>query len=189
MMTVHTLSALSEDRQQLLGKVPQGAVCAEIGVWRGEFSQHIDRLTRPRELVLVDPWAFQPEFPHRMFGGSVAKSQADMDAIHDEVCRKMTGDHIRIVRRTSLDAVGDFPDAYFDWVYIDGNHYYDYVRQDLEAWHPKVKPGGLLTGDDYLWRDENGTSTVAAAVSDFLQHHTCTEAVSIGNQFLIRLPG
>jgi len=178
-------AVLSEDRRQLLELMPRGALCTEIGVWKAEFSAHIDRFTNPSRLVLIDPWAFQPDFPHRMFGGSVAKAQADMDAIYHDVCQKMGKKHIQIVRKTSQDAVDDFPDHTFDWVYIDGNHYYDYVRQDLESWLPKVKPGGFLTGDDYLWRDENGVSSVAAAVSDFLAHTPCPAATSIGNQFII----
>ena len=39
--------------------------------------------------------------------------------------------------------------TYFDWIYIDGNHTYEYVKQDLEGYRPKVKPGGYMAGDDY----------------------------------------
>ncbi len=184
-MNVMIPALLSDDRRQLLEQMPANAVCAEIGVWKAEFSEYIDQLTQPSQLVLIDPWAFQPDFPHRMFGGSVAKAQTDMDAIHQDVCQKMNGDHVRIVRKMSQDAVADFPDNFFDWVYIDGNHYYDYVRQDLEIWFPKVKPGGYVTGDDYLWRDENGQCSVAAAVSDFLQNTPCPQATSIGSQFIL----
>ena len=184
-MTVIAPPKISDDRRQLLEKMPTNASCVEIGVWKAEFSEHINQVTQPSQLVLIDPWAFQPDFPLRMFGGSVAKTQTDMDAIYQEVCQKMGGDHIRIIRKMSQDAVTDFPDGFFDWVYIDGNHYYDYVLQDLKAWFPKVKPGGYLTGDDYLWRDENGQCSVATAVSDFLQSTHCREASSIGNQFIL----
>ncbi len=184
-MNILALPQLSEDRRRLLEKMPRHAVCAEIGVWKAEFSEHIDHITQPSHLALIDPWAFQPDFPHRMFGGTVAKAQSDMNAIFQDVCEKMNGDHIQIIRKMSQDAVAGFPDHFFNWVYIDGNHYYDFVRQDLETWFPKVKPGGFLTGDDYLWRDENGQCSVAAAVSDFLQSTPCPEATSIGSQFIL----
>ena len=68
-------------RQELLHLMPKGGVCAELGVWKGDFSQRILDVTSPRELHLVDPWQFQPEFPHRWYGGSAASGQIDMDAI------------------------------------------------------------------------------------------------------------
>jgi hypothetical protein len=43
---------------------------------------------------------------------------------------------------TSEEAVDLFENAYFDWVYIDGNPLYEYVRNDLQNYDPKVKPGG-----------------------------------------------
>jgi predicted O-methyltransferase YrrM len=42
-----------------------------------------------------------------------------------------------------------FSDEYFDFIYIDGNHSYDAVKDDLTKWYPKLKKGGLIAGDDY----------------------------------------
>ena len=56
----------------LLRRMPENGVCVEIGVWKGDFSDRILRLTRPRELYLIDPWAFQPQFPKRMYSGNLA---------------------------------------------------------------------------------------------------------------------
>ena len=168
--------------------MPQNAVCAEIGVWKGEFSDHVVRQTNPSRYVLIDPWAFQSEFPNRMFGGTVAKSQADMDAIHTSVAERFSSDRFELVRKMSLDAAKDFADETFDWVYIDGNHYYDYVRQDLDVWLPKVKPGGFLTGDDYLWLDDDRRRSVALAVSDFVECHAELELMELGNQFILSKP-
>jgi hypothetical protein len=36
-----------------------------------------------------------------------------------------------------------------DFVYIDGSHSYESVRNDIAAWWPLVAPGGILAGDDY----------------------------------------
>jgi len=42
-----------------------------------------------------------------------------------------------------------FSDNSFDFIFIDGNHTYDYVKSDINNWYPKVKPGGILMGHDY----------------------------------------
>ncbi len=54
-----------------------------------------------------------------------------------------------IHRGFSETVPADFEDDYFDWLYIDGNHSYQHVLNDLELSFRKVKPRGLITGDDY----------------------------------------
>ena len=36
----------------------------------------------------------------------------------------------------------------FDFVFIDGDHRYESVRRDIQAWLPKVRPGGIMGGHD-----------------------------------------
>ena len=176
-------------RGDLLARVPRGGVCAEIGVWQGEFSSRILELTAPSKLHLIDPWAFQPEFSARGYGGRVAKSQAEMDRLYERVrARFATRANVAIHRDTSTHGLGEFRDGFFDWVYIDGNHYYDYVREDLHLALQKVRPGGLITGDDYDWGALEGFP-VRQAVHDFLRDHAIGNEIQIlGSQFLIKRP-
>jgi len=53
-------------------------------------------------------------------------------------------------------------------LYIDGNHYYDFVKHDLALYFYKVKVGGFLVLDDVLWRDDAGTRPVMQAITEFL---------------------
>jgi len=48
-----------------------------------------------------------------------------------------------------MDAVGDFADEYFDFVYIDGNHIFNYVANDIYYWLKKIRVGGIIAGHDY----------------------------------------
>ena len=53
------------------------------------------------------------------------------------------------LRMLSEDAAKMFHDAYFDWIYLDALHTEDAIARDLQVWWPKLRPGGLLSGDDY----------------------------------------
>jgi FkbM family methyltransferase len=53
------------------------------------------------------------------------------------------------VRLTSEKASQTFEDNFFDFIFIDGLHDYDSVKNDINYWFPKLKPGGIIGGDDY----------------------------------------
>ncbi len=54
------------------------------------------------------------------------------------------------IRKDSVETARDFPDENFDLIFIDGDHTVDGAYRDLSAWHPKLKPGGILVGHDYF---------------------------------------
>jgi hypothetical protein len=58
-------------------------------------------------------------------------------------------DKIEFLEVTSVEAAKRFQDKEFDYVYIDGNHDYEFVKLDLEVWFPKVRDGGVLAGHDF----------------------------------------
>ena len=175
-------------REMLLRRMPKNAVCAEIGVWKGDFSDRILRVTRPRELHLIDPWAFQPEFPKRRYSGNMAGSQEDMDAICEAVRQRFAhASEVRVHRRFSSDLVDILQGTTLDWVYIDGNHSKTFVKQDLELSWQCLRSGGYVTGDDYFWRDPDGSYGVREAVEEFAAEHRLRVEL-IGAQFLLRKP-
>jgi len=52
------------------------------------------------------------------------------------------------IQMQSAEAAKLFPDNHFDYIYIDADHTYPYVKGDLEAWYPKAKPGSIFAGHD-----------------------------------------
>jgi hypothetical protein len=171
--------------------MPKGSVCAEIGVWKGRFSAKILRTVRPASFHLIDPWEFVRDagFERAIYGGSVAKSQQDMDAIFDAVRQRFQDEIadgvVHLHRETSARASAQFPENYFDWVYIDANHSYDFVKQDLLTYHAKVKPGGYIAGDDYGtkgWWDYG----VTRAVDEFVASGRAEWALREGSQFVLQ---
>jgi hypothetical protein len=166
---------------------PRGGVCAEVGVWAGAFSARIIQLRRPRELHLIDPWRFAPQFPERMYGGAVALDQAYMDELMGSVANRFADNpNVKIHRCTSLEASREFDDCYFVWIYLDGDHSYDAVLADLNAWFPKIKAGGRIVCDDYTWLDENRNTSMKAAIHAFLTARSDYKSRLVLGQFLIQ---
>jgi hypothetical protein len=171
-------------REYLLHKMPERSICAEIGVHEGDFSNRILSIAEPERLHMIDPWR-QGE---GLFGKQDASEQAIVEERYEKVKERFTEEietgQVQIHRALSSDVVGDFPDLYFDWIYIDGNHLYEYVKQDLELYRPKVKTGGYVVGDDYgnkgYW--ENG---VQRAVDEFVSQRSDLTLEVRSTQFII----
>ena len=145
----------SAGRELLLQAMPKHAICAEIGVWEGDFSQHILDRTQPAKLHLIDPWRYEQDITYKdsLYGGQIGGSQAKLDKVYARVCKrfapKIASQQVIIHRGDSHIVGEEFEDQYFDWVYIDGNHLYEFAIRDLHTYYRKVKVGGFITGDDY----------------------------------------
>lgn len=142
-------------------------VGAEIGVWRGDRAQALLDSCDLTRLYLVDPWlqsfnvfpaAPDDQVPQRMpegryqcTMGEPVLSQLDLEQMAHEVHLKFQvyGDRVVILRTVSELAALSFAKGSLDFVLIDAIHLYRYVKQDILAWLPKVRPGGMLAGDDY----------------------------------------
>lgn len=122
-------------------RLGSGLVGAEIGIYLGETAEYALRNIELKQYVMIDPY-----IPH----GDMQRSASDWSEIYDKISELfMVRPNVKFVRKTSEEASVDFPDGYFDFVYIDGNHEYEYVTKDLNLWYPKVRGGGILCGHDY----------------------------------------
>jgi predicted O-methyltransferase YrrM len=63
---------------------------------------------------------------------------------------KPVEDYITSIRKPSVEASNDFRDNSIEIVFIDAAHEYEPVKEDINAWLPKVRNGGLIAGHDYL---------------------------------------
>ena len=177
------------NRLRLLRSLPRGGRVAEIGVWKGGFSSAILSVAKPRELVLIDPWESLSTQDPSLWTHPRHGDHAFMAAMGNAVARRFADRNDVVIKRGfSADVLAAEEDGSFDWVYIDGCHRYDIVRQDLELSFAKVRPGGKIVGDDYSWTHE-GRCEVRDAVRDCLAARgIATEPEILGQQFILKVP-
>jgi hypothetical protein len=178
------------ERSFPLESITNDSICMEIGVWKGHFSKQI-LSKKPKRLYLVDPWLYQdPEIVgNKWYSGIAAKKQQDMDDIYYNnvwkfACREDVD--VRLIKGKSDDILPLLPENHFDWVYIDGNHEYDFVYRDLINCLRLVKNGGFITGDDVLWPNDDGILTVKKALEQFVKDYKQNCTVKDG-QFVIKV--
>ncbi len=167
-------------RRKLLKKMPKDSVCAELGVMDGLFSKEIIKITKPKKLVLIDIWQVNQTFSDPI-------TQKEYNLKYNSVKEKFKlNPKVKIIKGRT-DSINTFPDNYFDWVYIDADHRYKAVKNDLENCYPKVKPGGYIIGDDYLDASyKDMIWGVIEAVDEFVKTHEIKNFEVFDTQFMIK---
>lgn len=115
-------------------------VGVEIGVLHGANAESILKVLPIQKLYLIDPYI-------RYFDGkkwcdpreSLPKAKKKLSKFKEKV--------VFIIKKSS-EAVDDIPNN-LDFVYIDGNHAYEFVKKDIEMYYPKVRRGGVIGGHDF----------------------------------------
>lgn len=162
-------SVRAANREALLETFPKGGRGAEIGVWKGDFTEVILRVCAPRLVHLIDPWLYQPDFANTSFGH--ARNRDRLQQMYRAVAARFADDpRVSIHRMTSEEALSAFSPGALDWVYVDGNHNEPFIGRDLELSLRAVRPGGIIAGDDYFWKADDGDDRpVQRAVDAFVQ--------------------
>lgn len=145
----------------------------EVGVLLGKMSEAMLRANANLELWMVDSWAPGDEQPDRYKVTGDAHSNHELKRVLDHKAQAVNRarhfpNRAHIVHATSMEAATKIKDASMDLVFLDADHSYEGVKEDIEAWQHKVKPGGWIGGHDYL-NPEPGFdfSGVEAAVDEW----------------------
>ena len=140
----------------------------EVGVHRGEFSDLLLQTWKGKRLHSVDPWF---EFSEDEYKDVCNVAMRDQEENYQCTVERLDhfGARSSILRQTSKDAANSFKTASLDFVYIDAQHHYEAVKEDIELWSDKVRPGGLIGGHDYLDGEiDSGFYGVKRAVDEWV---------------------
>lgn len=148
-----------------------GAKLAEVGAWRGQSTITMARYLKERgdtsiEFHVFDTWEGSDEQLHRDLISEIeARGKTLYEEFTDNLATYGVSDWVIPHVMASPAAASIFEDCSLDFVFLDGDHTYEGVCADIDAWLPKLKVGGVLAGDD--WKAP-GWETVQRAVEDKL---------------------
>jgi predicted O-methyltransferase YrrM len=122
--------------KKMVNDLPNGSLLVEVGCYKGcSLSYLIVEMVNAKksfDIVAVDacPWPdIEPDFYKHM--------------------KPLEGYYRTLFGGDSFDRAKDFKDESIDFVFIDANHTYEYVKRDIEAYLPKMKKGSIMAGHDY----------------------------------------
>lgn len=151
--------ALKPALKQLKGR--SELIGAEVGVYEGINAGYCLKELDIKCMFLIDPYMAYKNYAPKTLGLKTNLDRAE------KVAHAALGDYghkIKWIKKKSAEAAEAFIDGSLDFVYIDGNHSYDSVREDIGLYYPKLKEGGLLAGHDYDYLD------VKKAVDEWGRH-------------------
>jgi len=123
-------------REDIVTLAVDNPVGIELGVAEGYFSNRVLANIPVYRWYCVDAWA-----------GDRGHTDAQYESTKNLLSKY---DNVEILRMRFDEALGLFEDNFFDFIYIDG---YAHTGQEdgktLEDWWPKLKTGGIYSGDDY----------------------------------------
>jgi hypothetical protein len=116
---------------------------AEIGTERGIYAETLCKANPRAALICVDSWT--------AYSGYRDHTQQDeIDGCFREAVERLAKYNTVIKRMPSMTAAAAIQDKSLDFVYIDANHEWPYVTQDIYYWARKVRSGGIVAGHDYI---------------------------------------
>lgn len=132
------------DRLELLSVFAETGykVGVEIGVNNGRFAQAMCERIPGLEYYGIDPYNRYDDFQ--------IGSTGQMENSYQKAIKKIEPYNARIIKEFSALAYSQFENGSVDFVYVDGNHEFNYVISDILLWLPKIRKGGVMAGHDYL---------------------------------------
>lgn len=118
----------------------------EIGVNNGRFAQKMCERIPGLEYYGIDPYNRYDDFQ--------IGSTRQLEKSYQKTLGKLESFTASIIKTFSVLAYNKFENGSVDFVYIDGNHTFNYVFSDILLWLPKIKPGGVISGHDYVVADQ-----------------------------------
>jgi predicted O-methyltransferase YrrM len=122
----------------------RGIVAVEIGTLERYNARSILKELNVKKLYVVDPYENYSDY-----ASSEPETVKKLKWYYRTAKKRLSryADKVVWIKKLSDDALDDVPKD-VDFVYIDGNHEYEYVKRDMENYFKKLKKGGVLAGHD-----------------------------------------
>ena len=162
-------------------------IIAEVGMYEAKHAANVLEVAAStlEKYYWIDPWAEYAELgqSESMDMKMKALTRKRWDSMARMVYSFATAypEMVRVIRLPSVDAAGLFADAVFDLVYIDADHSYLPLLEDIISWLPKIKDGGIISGHDFTPRWPDVCRVVEEVFGEEARH------ISAGGQWFVDL--
>ena len=122
---------------------------AEIGVFKGKLFHHVLKHTDVKIAYAIDSWG-ENDYKDN-FADGLSEVTTLLDA-YETFCagiRYKDWNRVKILKKNSIKASKEIENNSLDMIFIDADHRYKAVLDDLKHWYPKVRKGGIIAGHDY----------------------------------------
>jgi hypothetical protein len=151
---------LFHNRYEMVSSIQsaKGGVIAEVGVALGDFSEHLLKQLSPKLFVAIDTFTLH-ENPILGWGpwGRNAKSETIFGTLtHLDYYKQRFAEHgPQVVAEVGMSDVclSQYPDKYFNLIYLDADHSYESVKRDAEVARIKLVDDGIIIFNDYIMFD------------------------------------
>lgn len=117
-------------------------VGAEVGVFEGTWTRALLQKIPGLKLFGIDLWENYQGYERDL-------AAQYLTSAYEKALENVKGYDCQLIKGWSNEVVKQFKDESLDFVYIDGNHVFEYVVEDIALWSPKVRKGGIICGHDY----------------------------------------
>ena len=130
---------------EMVKKFSSGSTFVEVGVWKGKSASYmaveIANSNKDIKFYCVDNW----------LGSIEHQNNLELPKLFEIFTSNMSSlrDYYIPIKMDSIESAKKFEDNSLEFVFIDASHEYEDVKNDISAWLPKVKNGGILAGHDY----------------------------------------
>lgn len=136
-----------ETRNEMIKIIRPDAIIAEVGTFKGDFSEIIRKTLNPKELHLIDLWN---DYTYSGDQDGNNESYCDLKIEYERLKEKYLNEsNVKLHRGYSNEILSQFNNNYFDMIYIDADHSYEGCKRDLLISYNKIKNGGWIMGHDY----------------------------------------
>ena len=144
-----------------------GLIGVEIGVAGGEHALSLLQSLDIKKIYLIDPYEHYPEYYEGKLHYGVEQSELElMEKLAKELLSEYS-DKIVWIKEKSAVAINLIKEK-VDFVYIDGNHQYEYILEDIDSYYPIIKQLGVLGGHDYYNGFQREHDSVVNVVNSFV---------------------
>jgi hypothetical protein len=137
----------------VVNKLPNNSNIVEVGAWMGKSTNYlINKIKESNKIInftTIDTFKGSSDESEHIETLNVFDNDIYSEFMHSTISLG-NDSSVNVIKDTSVNSKDYFVNNSLDFVMLDAGHSYEDVKSDINSWFYKVKPGGIIAGDDYI---------------------------------------